>query len=141
MLAYPIELTPDDNDTLLVTCPDLPEVTSFGEDEADALLRAVGAIEEALAARMSDREDIPAPSPANGRPLAVLPALIAAKVAVWQAMRAQGLRKAGLARRLGWHAPQVDRLLDLDHASTFAQIEAALAALGKRLVVELQDAA
>jgi antitoxin HicB len=141
MLAYPIELTSDDNGTLLVTCPDLPEVTSFGEDEADALLRAVGAIEEALATRIGDRENIPQPSPAAGGPVAVLPALTSAKVALWQAMRAQGLKKADLARRLGWHAPQVDRLLDLDHASSFAQIETALAALGKRLVVELQDAA
>ena len=29
MLAYPIELTPDDNDTVMVTFPDLPEAVSF----------------------------------------------------------------------------------------------------------------
>ena len=37
---YLIKLEPDDNDTLLVTCPALPEVTTFGEDEADALRHA-----------------------------------------------------------------------------------------------------
>ncbi len=42
-LTYPIKLTPDDNGTFLVTCPALPEVTTFGEDEADAVLRAQGA--------------------------------------------------------------------------------------------------
>jgi antitoxin HicB len=56
-------------------------------------------------------------------------------------MREAGLRKADLARRLGWHVPQVDRLLDLRHASRIDQIEAALAALGKRLVIAVRDAA
>ena len=43
MLGYRIKLAPDDNGTVLVTCPALPEVTTFGADEADALRRAVGA--------------------------------------------------------------------------------------------------
>jgi antitoxin HicB len=37
------------------------------------------------------------------------------------------------ARRLGWHAPQVDRLLDLRHASRLDQLDRALRAVGKRL--------
>ena len=56
---YEVILTPDDNGSLLVTCPDLPEVTTFGEDEDDAIHRAADAIEEALAARIARREDIP----------------------------------------------------------------------------------
>jgi antitoxin HicB len=39
-VRYWIKLEPDDNDTLLVTCPALPEVATFGEDEADALRHA-----------------------------------------------------------------------------------------------------
>ena len=31
-VRYLIKLEPDDNDTLLVTCPALPEVTTFGDD-------------------------------------------------------------------------------------------------------------
>jgi len=61
-LMYPVIFTPDDSGTLLVTCPALPEVTTFGKDEEDAMQRAVDAIEEALAARIAHREDIPAPS-------------------------------------------------------------------------------
>jgi hypothetical protein len=57
MRGYPIELTPDDNGTLLVTCPDLPEVTSFGVDEADAIARA-------RCSRGSSRE--PHQQPASG---------------------------------------------------------------------------
>jgi antitoxin HicB len=141
MLAYRVDLSPDSNATLLVTFPDFPEAVTFGEDETDALVRAVDALETVLAARIDDREEIPLPSPVAGRPRVVLPALTAAKVLLYRAIREAGVRKADLARRLGWHGPQVDRLLDLDHASRLDQIEAALAVLGKRLSVELQDAA
>jgi antitoxin HicB len=99
---------------------------TFDEDESDALLRAIDALETVLAARIDDREDIPLPSPAAGRPCVVLPALTTAKVLLYRAMREAGLRKADLVRRLGWHAPQIDRLLDLNHASRLDQIEAAL---------------
>jgi len=50
-MTYRIETTPDDNGTLLVTCPDLPEVTTFAESEAEVAGRAAEAIAEALAAR------------------------------------------------------------------------------------------
>jgi antitoxin HicB len=49
--------------------------------------------------------------------------------------------KAELARRLGWHGPQVDRLFDLKHCSTIEHIDQALRAIGKRLEVTVQDAA
>jgi antitoxin HicB len=56
-------------------------------------------------------------------------------------MRSQGVGKAELARRLNCHLPQIDRLLDLRHASRLDQIEAAFAALKKRLSIEVRDAA
>jgi predicted RNase H-like HicB family nuclease len=53
MLSYPVKLTPDDNGTILVTAPDLPEVSTFGADKADALVRAADAIATALKGRIS----------------------------------------------------------------------------------------
>jgi antitoxin HicB len=138
-VEYPIVIEPDDNETLLVTCPDLPEVTTFGEDEEDALRRAGDAIEEALAARMARRENIPSPSPLRGDKSASLPPLTVAKVGLYQAVRAAGIGKAELGRRLGWHGPQIDRLLDLNHHSKIEQIDQALRAVGKVLVVSVQD--
>ena len=64
-------------------------------------------------------------------------ALECAKLGVYQAMTEQGVRKAELARRLGWHLPQVDRLLDLSHASRLDQIEAAARALGRLVEVRV----
>ena len=141
MLPYPVDLERDTNRTLPVTFPDFTEVVTFGDNEGDALFRALDALETVLAGRIDDREDIPLPSPAAGRPCAILPALTAANVLLCRAMREAGVRKADLARRLGWHGPQIDRLLDLNHASRLDQIEAALAVLGKRLSVEIADAA
>jgi antitoxin HicB len=138
---YSVLIEPDDNGTFLVTCPDLPEVTSFGEDEEDSLRRAADAIEEALAARIAHRDDIPAPSPPTRGRQVVLPPLTVAKVELYRAARAAGTSKAELGRRLGWHAPQVDRLFDLRHHSKIEQIDQALRAIGKRVVISVQDAA
>ena len=55
--------------------------------------------------------------------------------------RASGVKKAELARRLGIPKTTVDRLFDLDNHSRLDQIEAAFAALGKRITLEIQDAA
>ena len=105
-MDYPIVIEPDDNETLLVTCPDLPEVTTFGEDEEDAVQRAGDAIEEALVARMARHESIPSPSPLRGRKAAGLPPLTAAKVGLYQAMHEAGIGKAETRApsRLAWAA-------------------------------------
>lgn len=138
MFNYPVNLEPDDNDTVLLTFADLPGAT-FGEDEADALARGVDALETMLGAMISDREDIPAPSPANGRHT-VSPTLLGClKLVVYQAMRDRGWRKADLARAMGLNPRQIDRLLDLRHASTVAQLEQALGVCGARAEVSVRD--
>jgi len=138
MLEYPVKLAPD-GDTILVTSPDFPELATFGEDERDALLHALDAFEEAIAARMAAREDIPKPS--RGRRHVTLTTQTSLKVLLYQEMRRQGVNKAQLARRLSWHAPQVDRLLNLNHASRLDQIDAAFAALGTRVKVAVTESA
>lgn len=50
-MTYTLHFEPDDNSTLLVTCVELPEVTTFGVDEADARRHGADAVAEALAAR------------------------------------------------------------------------------------------
>lgn len=137
--AYPIVLTPDD-DGFVVTFPDLPFGITEGDTEEEARARAVDALETVIIALMLDRQDIPLPSPAKGRPSVVLPPLSAAKVALYRAMREAGVTKAELGRRLGWHPPQIDRLLDLRHASRLDQLDQALRALGRRLVVDVRAA-
>jgi antitoxin HicB len=117
MFDYPVNLTPDDA-TVLVTFPDIPEAITFGSDEREALRHAVEALETALLCYIDGRAPLPVASqPRRGQHTVRPSALECAKLGVYQATTEQGIRKAELARRLGWHLPQVDRLLDLRHAS------------------------
>ena len=132
MLRYPIELEEDDG-TIMVTSPDFPELTTFGEDRTEALARAVDAFDEAIAARIHLGQEIPSPS--RGKNQVRLPTLTAVKVILYQGMKDQGIGKAELARRLGWHLPQVDRVLDVNHRSRLDRMDAALEAIGRHLEV------
>jgi len=137
MFDYPVILTPDDG-AVLVTFPDVPEAITFGADTDEALLQAVDALESALSFYVDDRRPLPVPSKAKRGQKTVRPsALECAKLGVYRAMTEQGIKKAELARRLGWHMPQVDRLFDLRHASRFDQIEAAARALGRHIEVSV----
>ena len=133
MLRYPIHL--EDDDTVMATSPDFPELTTFGADRDEALARASDALQEAIAARIHGGKDIPLPS--TGQDYAVLPTLTAVKVMLYQGMKEQGIGKAELARRLGWHLPQVDRALNLRHRSRMDQMDAALSAIGRTLHVSV----
>lgn len=142
MLSYPVSLTKDDNDTLLVTSPDFPELATFGVDREDALSHAFDAVLTVIQGRMSDRRDIPAPSSAKrGQGLVKLTALMEAKLQLYRAMLKRNIRKAHLAKRLDVHAPQVDRLLDLGHDSRVDQLESAAQALDMKLEIKLVKAA
>ena len=136
MLSYPIEFE-DDDQTILATSPDFPELTTFGDDRDEALARAVDALEEAIAARIHIGQEIPSPS--CGLRRATLPTLTAIKVILYQGMRDQRVGKAELARRLGWHLPQVDRVLDVRHRSRLDRMDAALRAIGRQLEVSARD--
>ena len=137
-LDYPVEVQEDDG-TILVTFPDLPGAITYGTDEAEALGHAVAALETMIAAMIGDREDIPEPSPANGRPTVAPTLLGALKIAVYRAMRSRGWRKADLARAMELNPRQIDRLLDLRHGSTLAQLEQALSVCGQRAEISTRE--
>jgi len=134
-LAWRIELTPDGDD-LLVTSPAFPELTTFGSDEADARAHARDALEEAVAARIAHGRDLPPPDGAEGG--VSLPLLSGLKAMLYASLRAQGMTRAELQRRLGWPSREsIDRLFRLDHQSRLEQLEAAFQALGQRVDVGL----
>src|SRR5262245_1047801 len=136
MIGYRINVEPDDNGTLLITCPALPEVTTFAESRKEVPARALAAIEEALAARIADGTKVPAPDRVppprmirrvrSNDVLVRLPLQIALKLALIRAMG--DVTRAELARRLHWHRESVDRLFRLDHRSRLDQVDAAFAA-------------
>ncbi len=138
MFAFSIELTKDDNGTYLVTCQDLPEVTTFGEDESDALLRAQDAVEEAIAARIFARKEVPMNYSVEGLFGIQIPLSMSLKVILHNAMLVDGIRKAELARRIQAHGPQVDRLLNVRHASHMDTLDKAFRALGRKIEIHVR---
>jgi len=118
--------------------PSLPGCISEGDTKEEALAQAQDALLTVFDAYMRDRRDIPAPSERSGVSVE-LPALETAKIELYRAMLTQKVNKSELARRLDWHLPQVDRVIDVHHGSQIDQIEAAFAALGKKLVLNVID--
>lgn len=141
MFTYPVNLEPEDGG-FVVTFPDVPGAITEGDSEAEALTNAAAALETMLAAMIADRQVLPEPSRVRkGQRAVTLPPLSAAKVELYRALHKAGIRKAELARRLGWHITQVDRLLDLRHASKLEQLDQAFHALGKQIEIQIRDAA
>ena len=140
--CYPTKLTGDERGNLTVTFRDLPEALTEGRNEREALREAIDCLVAALAGYVNERRDIPLPSrPRVGECLLCLPPLVAAKLALSRAMTESGLTRVGLGKKLNLSEGAIRRLVDLDHRSHIGQIEAALAVLGKRLVIDIQDAA
>ncbi len=139
-MAWPAELARQEDGSILVFFSDIPEALTEGGNESEALAQARDCLIAALGGYIGARRDIPKPSAARGRPMIALPALAAAKIALYNAMRADGIGNTALATRLGVSEGAVRRLLDLDHRSHIGQIEKALKALGQRLTVTTQAA-
>jgi antitoxin HicB len=142
-VAYSASLEPEPEGGFTVTFPEVGIAATYGATREEALRQAEDLLEEAVLGMMAHGDEISAPaSPATGgmRAWITLPALTAAKLEVYRAMRAAGLNKKQLAERIGWQPSQVTRLFDGRHASRLDQIETALAALGRRLVVTSEAA-
>lgn len=141
--TYPVTLTPDEVDGgFVVTFADIPEAITQGEDREDALAQGADALEEALAGRIRQGDEIPRPSrPVDGQTLVPVPALTAAKAALYLSLRQAGISKSELASRLGCDEKEVRRLLDPRHPSKLPRIQEALAALGQRIALRLMGEA
>lgn len=142
LYAYPVVFRQDQNGTVIAVAPDVSGTMTVGIDRAEALERLQGALVVMLSAIMEDREPIPRPSrPARGQRVVVLSPMAAAKLSVYQTMRVRHVGPEDLAQRLGWEEARLRRVLDLRRRSRLEDIEAALSALGKRLVIEVENAA
>ncbi|WP_256589612.1 MULTISPECIES: type II toxin-antitoxin system HicB family antitoxin [unclassified Pseudomonas] len=133
IFEYPV-VVHQEGGSVWVSCPDVPEMACAGDTSEEALFDAVDALESALSFYVDQKQAIPLPSaPAAGQPVVRLPALTAAKAALWNTMVGQKISKTEMARRLGVNRPQVDRLVDLLHRSKIEQVEHALHVLGQRI--------
>jgi antitoxin HicB len=133
-LTYPARLEPDEEGSYVVTFPDFGCGVTQGDSRDEALALAADLLETMVANYMAEDWDLPDPSAADGRPLVALAPLVTAQAELFRAMRRAGFTKAGLAERLGISEQQARRLFDIRRAR-LDQIETAMRALGRRLVV------
>ena len=134
---YPVTLTREESGGFLVRFPDFPEAITNGADRQDALRQAADCLEEAIAGRIVDGLEIPQTKPRRHPLLVTLPATMAAKTALYLAMREAKMKKTELALRLGCDEKEVRRMLDPRHPTKLLRIQQALDVLGKRLVVSV----
>ena len=124
------------------TFPDVYGANTGGWSWEEALEMAKDCLGVALGMYVKAREDLPAPSPlADGQVLISVAPIVAAKLALYAAMREQSVTNVALAVRLGLQENAVRRLLDPGHRSHITSVEKALEAVGRSLVVEDRAAA
>lgn len=142
--AYPCSIVRDEEEAratgreaYVVTFPDVYGANTGGWSWDEAVDMAKDCLEVALGMYVEARQDIPAPSPqADGQVLISVAPIIAAKLALYTAMREQNIANVALADRLGLQENAVRRRLDPGHRSHITSVEKALAVVGRSLVLE-----
>jgi antitoxin HicB len=142
-MKYPALFEPAEEGGFVVTFPDVESAITQGEDEQDAREMARDALITMFGYYIRHGKPINPPSQPRGKKYRMieLPAVVALKTELYIAFRASGIRKTELARRMGIPKTTVDRLFDFENHTRLDQIEAAFAALGKRLRIAVEDTA
>jgi antitoxin HicB len=142
MAQYQAEFRPE-GDVVVVTFPDVGYGATQGATEAEALEMAEDFLLMAIGDLIKHGKDLPAATARRGRKYrwVRLPALASAKVELYRELKSSGMRKVELARRLGISRVNIDRLFDLHHSTRLEHLEAAFAALGRRLMIGVEKAA
>ena len=127
----------------VITIPDFGWGVSQGDTEEEALTMAAALLQTLIQDHIRNGEALPKATHPRGKKYRFiqLSTLKNAKAELYAAFHSSGLRKTDLARRLGIPKTNLDRLFDLKSHTRFEQVESALAALGKRIAIEVKDAA
>lgn len=121
--------------------PDVPEAITGGKDRTEALTMAEDALATALVGYVHAQWEIPTPSqPDASQELVAVPIVLAAKLALYSAMREQCISNGELASRLRISESAVQKLIDPERNSPIAQMQRALRAVGRSVIVEVTAA-
>jgi antitoxin HicB len=135
-MRYPAKLRKEPESGYTATFPDIPEAITCGTSVEDALLHAKDALESAIDWYLEDGRMVPTPSkPKRRQHLVELPPSYAAKILLLNEMTMQRVRPAELARRMKVTPQEVNRLLNVRHATKIDSIAGALKALGKTMEI------
>lgn len=136
MMLYPARFEPSNEGGFVVTFRDIPEAITQGDSEEEAIKMAEDALVSAMSFYFEDRRTVPMPSPVEpGERLLSIPASVCLKVLLLNELVDSGISNAELARRMGTRPQEVQRIVDLGHATKIDTIERAFEALGKQLEI------
>ena len=120
-----------------VTFPDVYGANTCGWSWEEAIEMAEDCLGLALGMYVDAGEDIPEPSPlSEGQVPIPVPPVVAAKLAIYKAVRKQGVSIDDLAKTLQIERKAALKLLDPGYRSHLTQLEKALHALGCSIIVE-----
>ena len=136
--AYPCKIKQGSDGGYSVRFPDVYGANTGGDTYAEAKFQAHDCLVAALRGYLYHDWDFPLPSKVKkGQELIPVPALVAAKMSVYTAMRQQGISNAALAQQLGLSEAAVKKLVHPDFLTPWSQLDRARELLGCcRLVVE-----
>lgn len=138
MFSYPATFRRDEDGRPVVSFRDFPHAHTDGKDLEEAMEEAIDCLGSVIALRIVNKQEIPPPSELKrGQRLVPVPFWIAGKLALYYAMREQGLSNREVARRLGVRETVVRRMLDPNHATRPEKLQAALISLGRVLAVSV----
>ena len=142
MVQYQAKFDPE-GDVIVVTFPDGGYGATQGATEAEALEMANDFLVLAIGDLIKQGKDLPEGTVRRGKKYRwiQLPAAASIKVELYRELKRSGVRKAELARRLKISRGNIDRLFDLHHSTRLELLEAAFAALGRRLSIGVERAA
>lgn len=140
MAAYPADISADDGGRVVVTFPDFGWGGTDGATLHEALLEAEDCLAEMIASTIDDGDDLPEPSaPSKRQVMIYAPVEIAAKAALYTAVRMQKIKTVDLARCLSVNEKEARRMLNPHHKTKLPRLEEALRAVGKRMVLSFED--
>ena len=135
--VYPCILHPEEGGGFYVTFPDVRGALTSGDTVDEVLEMAEDALWVAMGGYVELGLDIPTPSAiSDGQYPITLSPVVAAKLALYSAMREQGISKSELADRLGISEKAAGNLVNPDYGSHMTSVMNALKAVGRTLIVE-----
>ena len=135
-MRYPARFKPAPEGGFVVTFRDIPEAITQGETEEEAMEMAEDALLSAMEFYFEDKRLVPLPSnPKRGEQAVSLPPSVWAKVLLLNEMLTQKVTPSELARRMHTRPQEMNRVIDLGHATKIDTLNDAMRALGKSLEV------
>jgi len=136
---YNARLEKDPDGGFFVSFADIPEALASGKTKEAALAEAALALGQGLRTYAERGIAMPAPKAKAGVPIG-LSTQDSLKLATLDAFVEAGISKTELAARLGKKEGEARRILDPDHTTKAATLDAALKVLGKRAVISFEAA-